>query len=205
MALWRELHPEVLPYVPGCPDPMLDQEIRSAAIEFFRRTRVWGEWLDPVYAASSLREYDLEVPTGSEVVRIEQATRNGALLEIEGFRSVPTDPAQRAVDGPLSITTSDRVTVWLSQGVATGDRVQMRVSLMPSRTSTGIADTLFGQYRDAMADGARHRLLRVPGPLHKPREAEEARLLFEAAIARTSADGWRGHTLVTPRAQPKWC
>ena len=36
MATWSDLHPDVLPYVPGCPDPVLDQEIRQAAVEFFR-------------------------------------------------------------------------------------------------------------------------------------------------------------------------
>ena len=45
----------------------------------------------------------------------------------------------------------------------------------------------------------------MPGPLHKPREAEEARLLFEAAVARAGVDAWRSHTNATPRARPKWC
>ncbi len=205
MATWSDLHPDVLPYVPGCPDPVLDQEIRQAAIEFFRRTRVWTEWLEPIYAAANLREYDLDLPAGSEVVRIEQATRNGAPFEIEGFRSLASDPAQRAVDGPLALTSADRVTVWLSQPVGAADRIQLRVSLAPSRTAAGIGDTLFAQHRQALAEGARHRLLRMPGPLHKPREAEEARLLFERAVAAASVDGWRGHTNVTPRARPKWC
>jgi hypothetical protein len=205
VATWSDLHPDVLPYVPGCPDPVLDQETRQAAIEFFRRTRVWTEWLEPIYAAANLREYDLDLPAGSEVVRIEQATRNESPFEIEGFRYVSADPAQSPQSGPLTLTTSDRVTVSLSQPVGAADRIQLRVSLAPSRSSTGIADTLFSQHRQALAEGARHRLLRMPGPLHKPREAEEARLLFERAVAAASVDGWRGHTNVTPRARPKWC
>ena len=105
MATWSDLHPDVLMYVPGCPDPVLDQEIRNAAIEFFRRTRVWTEWLEPIYTSAGVREYDLDLPSGSEVVRIEQATRNGSPLELEGFRTVPSDLAQGAVPGPLALTT----------------------------------------------------------------------------------------------------
>lgn len=205
MATWSDLHPDVLMYVPGCPDPVLDQEIRNSAIEFFRRTRVWTEWLEPIYTSAGVREYDLDLPSGSEVVRIEQATRNGSPLELEGFRSLGADPAQGPVDGPLALTSADRVTVWLSQGVSSGDRVQLRVSLKPTRSATGIGDVLFSQHRQALAEGAKHRLMRVPGPLHKPREAEEARLLFEREIATASVAGWRSHTNVTPRARPKWC
>lgn len=205
MATWSDLYPDVLMYVPGCPDPVLDQEIRNAAIEFFRRTRVWTEWLEPIYTAAGVREYDLDLPSGSEVVRIEQATRNGSPLELEGFRTVPSDLAQGAVPGPLALTTADRVTVWLSQAVNQADRVQVRASLAPTRAATGIGAALFAQYRQALAEGAKFRLMRVPGPLHKPREAEEARQLFEREIAVASVDGWRAHTNVTPRARPKWC
>jgi hypothetical protein len=204
VALWSAFYPDVLVYVPGCPDPTVDQALRDASIEFFRRTRAWMEWLEPIFTAGALREYELELPTGAEVVRIERATRNGQPLEVQGFRTLAADPA-RTAGGDLALVSADRVAVLLTQAVAPKERVQVQASLRPTATAAGLGDTLFGQHRQAIAEGAKHRLLRMPGPLHKPREAEEARLLFEAAVARAGVDSWRSHTNATPRAQPKWC
>ena len=204
MALWSAFHPDVLVYVPGCPDPTVEQALRDASIEFFRRTRAWMEWLEPIVTGGTLREYELELPTGAEVVRIERATRAGQPLEVQGFRTLTSDPA-RIAGGDLALVSGDRVSVVLTQAVAPRERVQVQASLMPTATATGLGDTLFGQHRQAIAEGAKHRLLRMPGPLHKPREAEEARLLFEAAVARAGVDAWRSHTNATPRARPKWC
>jgi hypothetical protein len=95
--------------------------------------------------------------------------------------------------------------VTLTQTVGTAARLQVQASLAPSRTAIGLEALLASQHRLAIVEGAKHRLMRVPGPLHKPKPAEESRQLFEAAVAAASVDAWRGHTNSTPRARPKWC
>ena len=45
---WSDFGPYVLPHVIGCPDPTMEQHVRLAAIEFFRRTLSWREVLDAV-------------------------------------------------------------------------------------------------------------------------------------------------------------
>ena len=205
MATWSDLIPDVLPYVPGCPDPMLEQEIRSAAIEFFQRTRCWSQWLDPLGASDRALEYDLDLPAGAEIVRIERATRDGKPLDVVGFRTLTVDPASGEASGPIALTSADRVTVTLSQPPGAGSRIQVQVSLMPTRSASGVSDLLMSKHRDAIAEGAKYRLMRTPGTLNQPKAAEEARQLFERAVATSSVDAWRGHTNATPRSTPKWC
>lgn len=205
MASWSSLIPDVVPFVPGCPDPMIEQEIRSAAIEFFQRTRAWVEWLEPFQSQPGAIDYDLDLPAASEVVRIERATRDGRPLDVVGFRTLMADPSLAESYGPMALTSSDRVTVTLSQPSGIGSRIQVQVSLMPTRTASGVGDTLMSKHRDAIAEGAKYRLMRMPGPMNQPASAEDARQLFERAVAACSVDAWRSHTNATPRSTPKWC
>lgn len=205
MALWSALYPDLTMFVPGCPDPVLEQEVRKAAREFFRRTRAWTQWLDEIPLSDKLREYDVDLPTGAEVVILEKATLNGRPIEASGYRALSADPIEHEGTGGLAVVSADRLTLLLTQAAGKGDRLQVQASLMPTRTSTGIPDLLLSKHAEAIAEGAKHRLMRTPGPLHRPIEAEEARVLFEAAVASASVSAWRGNTNVTPRARPKWC
>lgn len=206
MAALSTLLPEILPYVPGCPDPMVEQELRSAARIFFTRTKAWVQWLDEEYLVANLREYDLSLPAGTEVVRVQRATVDGRPVEVVGWNSLPSDMAIHGAGGtPQLVSSPDRLTLTIGAPGASGSRLQVQAALMPSRSATAIPDHLLSQHADALIDGAKYRLLRVPGPLHKPQEAAEAMALFERAIAACSVDAWRGHTNATPRASPKWC
>lgn len=204
MALLSALYPDVLPYVPGCPDPMLTQEIRSAAMEFFRRTRAWMTWLDPMVLSSTIREYDLDLPAGSQVFRIEAASLNGRPYPVAGLRALNADPSYDNNQQAAAVSV-DRLSVVLTQAANDGDRLQIRAALTLSKAALSLDDALYDQHKDAIAEGAKYRLMRVPGVLHKPQEAREAKDNFEAAIASASHGAWRGHTNATPRASVLWC
>ena len=203
MALLSSLYPDVLPYVPGCPDPMLDQEIRRAAIEFFRRSRAWMAWLDPIVVSSAIQEYDLDLPANAQVFRIEAASLNGREYPVSGLRALTADPSYDNAEQAAAVSL-DRLSVVLTQALGDGDRLQIRAALTLSKTALSLDDALFDQHSDAIVEGAKYRLMRVPGVLHKPQEAQEARGNFEAAIAAASHSAWRGHTNATPRARVSW-
>ena len=61
---------------------MLVQELRRSSQEFLRRTRAWKAWLDPQTTADGSVEYDLDIPFGSVVVRVEKANVSGASVEV---------------------------------------------------------------------------------------------------------------------------
>ena len=204
MAVWADLYPDILVFVPGCPDPFLTQELRRAATEFFRDSRAWVQWLDPIVSAGTLREYDLDLPTDSAVVQIERATSDGNPAEILSFLAQEKNPATRENERP-GIVTSDRVTVTLTRTFVPGTRIEIQASLMPSRTAATLPDALMQQYADAIVSGARYRLQRTPGPLNNPQGAAEAYAEYQRQLAKFTFQAYRGNSPSVPRARPKWC
>lgn len=204
MAVWSDFHPHALVFVPGCPDPLLEQELRGAAIEFFRRTRAWRRWLDEITATAGVRQYPIVLPAGSEIVRIEQATADDRPIEVQIHHAQRADPTT-VQSSDYALASDDRRTLTILRDVAAGTRLRLQAALMPSLTAAGIPDDLFAQHVDAIVAGARYRLKRTPGPLADGAGAKVALGEFESAIATGALDAWRGDTNNVPRARPKWC
>jgi hypothetical protein len=204
MAVWSDFHPHALVFVPGCPDPLLEQELRGAAIEFFRRTRAWRQWLDEITTTAGVRQYPIVLPSGSEIVRIEQATADDRPIEVQIHHAQRADPAA-VQSSDYALASDDRRTLTILRDVAAGTRLRLQAALMPSLTAAGIPDDLFAQHVDAIVAGARYRLKRMPGPLADGAGAKVALGEFESAIATGALDAWRGDTNNVPRARPKWC
>lgn len=203
--LWSAFVPYLAPYAAACPNPLLEAEARRAAIRFFRRTRAWVEWLDPALSLAGKAEYDMDVPTGADVVRVERATLGGNPLPVLSFRDAPKDfaSADLANQGLLS---ANRKTFVLGNAVAAGLTLQVQVALAPGLTSTGLPDDLFGLHGIDIANGALSAILALPGAgFYQPDLAMRKGALFEAAIATVAVDAWRGFAASTPRVKAKFC
>jgi hypothetical protein len=203
--LWSTFVPYLAPYAAACPNPLLEAEARRAAIRFFRRTRAWVEWLDPVLSLAGKAEYDMDVPTGADVVRVERATLGDKPLPVLSFRDAPRDfaSADLANQGLLS---ANRKTFVLGNAVAAGLTLQVQVALAPGLTSTGLPDDLFELHGLDIANGALAVILAVPGvEFYQPDLAMRKGAHFEAAINTVSVDAWRGFTASTPRVKAKFC
>lgn len=201
--LWSAFYPDLLPVVPGCPDPLLEKQTRIAAIEFLRRTRAWVEWLDPVTSIEGLAEYDFDLPTGADVVRVVRATLDGNPIDVVSFRDAIYDPARQDMPDQ-GVVSRDLKTFRLGVSVAAGLPIQIQAAMVPSRNSTGIPDDLFEKYRDDIAHGALAKILALP-EFFKPELLVLERGYFEAAINTCAVDAWRGHTGNTPRARLRMC
>ncbi|NCX62164.1 MAG: hypothetical protein EBW84_05460, partial [Betaproteobacteria bacterium] len=92
MAIWSDFHSDVAHHVPGCPNPLLDQALCRSAAAFFRRTKAWTVWLEPITMASSLQTYELEAPEDTDIVTIQKATLNSHELPVAAFRLLPKSP-----------------------------------------------------------------------------------------------------------------
>ncbi len=201
---WSDWHPLLAPWVRGCPYPMMDQEVQAAADEFCRRTRVWCEWLEPTVTAANLREYDLEIPTGADVVRIEKATIGDAAASVVAYRDAARDPQEYPI-GVAAVASPERKTFWLGADYPAALELRIQVSLTPSRAATGAPEILWTHYAKPIAAGARSALLLMPNTeWFQPALGAAARAEFDSAIAAASVEAWRGHTGATPRACVKW-
>ena len=204
--LWSAFRPEVMVYATGCPIPLADMKLRQAAIEFFRRTRAWVEWLEPVTTANAgLTDYDLDTPVDAEVVRIEQATIDGKPLSVVSSRDVAQDWESQPMND-LQLVSRDLKTFRLGGLPIAGRVIRVQASLIPSRSAKGLPDDLFDKYLDDIAHGARHRILSIPGTtFYNPDLFMVEKAAFEASIASKSVDAWRGLTKNTTRARVNFC
>ena len=167
-TLYESLLPEIIPMVPGCPDTLIENYIRAAAIELCEKAPVLQAELDPVTTRVGTFEYDLEPPTDTVVHKIMWAVYDGKDLEpistnlLEQRKPSWRDAANRG--SPEYFVKVSQSLFWLVP-VPNATKVSstiLRVQLKPTQTSLSADDELMSDYRDTIVNGALFRLLRLP-------------------------------------------
>jgi len=165
VAAYSSLVKEVLPYVPFCPDSLVESNLRSATIEFCERSKAYILDMDAFNTISGVYEYDFDIPTGTEVHQVLQMTYDGRDMDPISPRSLDLNyPDWRDRTGrPHVYLQKTPSTFWLVPVPQGSFPVIASVALKPSRTSNNIDTTISNQYRDAIIYGTLYRLLRMPG------------------------------------------
>lgn len=164
MAAYSSLVKEVLPYVPLCPDSLVEQNLRSATIEFCERSKAYILDIDPLNTISGVYEYDFDIPTGTEVHQVLLMTHDGNDMDPISPRSLELNyPDWRNRTGnPHVYLQKTPTTFWIVPVPSGSKQVITTVALKPSRTSNNIDTNISNQYRDAIIYGTLYRLLRMP-------------------------------------------
>ena len=199
MLKWDEFYPILLPWVPGCPAPVADQELRRAANEFYTRTRAWCVWLDVSTTVDGVREYDFNLPINTNLIRVEAANVGNTPITIASYRDRTTNPST-SPNGTDEAYTGDAKTLILDATYTAGQQLSVLASLAPSRKATGIEEQLFDKHSEAIALGAKARLMMVPGTtFHNPQLALQFQTAFDDAIFDAHLSDWRGTTAMRKR------
>jgi hypothetical protein len=168
MALYESLLPEIIPMVPGCPDTLIENNIRAAVIELCEKAAVLQAELDPVTTIAGIYEYDLEPPTDTVVHKIMWVVHDGKEIEpistnlLEQRKQNWRDADNRGT--PEYFVKTSQSLFWMVP-VPNETKVSstiLRVQLKPTQTSTTADDELMSEYRDTIVNGALFRLLRLP-------------------------------------------
>ena len=166
MASFDSLVKEVLPYVSGCPDTLVETNIRSATIDFAERSKAYVLDLDPITTVSGVFEYDFDQPSGTEVHQILWMTFDGNDMDPISPRSLELNyPDWRDRTGrPHVYLQKTPSTFWLVPVPQTTltNGILASVALKPTRTTNNIDTTFSNTYRDGIIYGALYRLLRIP-------------------------------------------
>lgn len=207
--------PFVLPYVYGCSDPMAEQAILSACIEFCERsllvqnvsyeTTVVGqadydveeppqlqlaEVLAVFYLRDRLKACSLEMVTDAVAVRGE----NFATVEI-----APGTPREWFVRDPVQALVS----VYPPPDTAVAGGLTVRAAHKPLRTATSVPDVLFNEYATSIAAGAIAHLVSMPAqPFTAPAVAGPHRAMFLAAAASAAIKARTGTAAASSRVKP---
>jgi hypothetical protein len=186
---YETLLPEILPMVDGCPDTLVENTIRSAAIEFCERTGAYQAELDPVTTVSNIYEYDLEAPSGTIVHKVMWVTYEGTDLEpISTTLLEQRKPKWRDSDyygEPEYYVQQSSSTFWLVPvpNTTVASSTVIRAQLKPSHSSTTCDEQIMDEYRDSVVNGTLFRLLRMPGKAWSDLQgAQIYASLFENAI-----------------------
>lgn len=152
--------PMVLPDVIGCPDPMLQQQIVLAAHHFCTETGVWDEIQDPIKLQAGVTDYEIDAPSKEAyVARVTGVWLNNLKLEPEQMKN----PKVEGVKPTGYHAARARGAITLNGSPLAGDILVVHAVYAPSLQSKNLPDFLVERYADAIASGAKHRLMAMPG------------------------------------------
>ena len=166
MAAFDSIIKDVLPYVPNCPDSLIESSLRSACIEFAERSKAYTFDLDAITSIPGVYEYEFDQPSGTDVHQILWMTYDGNDLDPISPRSLELNysdwRSKTSVPQVYLQKTPDAFWVIPIPGSAVANGIQLSVALKPSRTTNNIDTTFSNSYRDGIVYGTLYRLLRIP-------------------------------------------
>ena len=166
MAEFSSLIKEVLPFVAGCPDTLVLNNLRSATIELCEKSKAYVYDLDIISSISGEYEYQFDQPVGTDVHQILWMTYDGEDLNPISPRSLEVNFADwRDRTGIPQVFLQKTPTLFHTipvPNVTKNNGFRVSVALKPSRTSSNIDTTFSTDYRDGIIYGALYRLLRIP-------------------------------------------
>lgn len=212
MAELSDFYPYVLIDVPGCPEVVVDTALRSALIEFCEKSLVVQRDLDPVTVVAGTSDYDLEPPTFQLVSKILKLWYKSTELSpmapdniknAEVYNRLFTD-ADTGRSDPRFFLQKDTTTfsIYPVPKNTVANAITIRAALKPSRSASTVEDVLFQDYAETIAQGAKYRLLSMPGKPWMNGPASAAALsMFTAGVNVARQRASRGGTRADLRVQ----
>lgn len=174
-TLFEAWYDDVVPYLAGCPLPIVKQKIRAAAIEFCKLSRLWRyRALTPIDAEASQQSYLIgasavlgTLPADTVIAHVFQVSFDGEALEVvtpAEFRA-RSDTWYSDVGTPEVATLFEEGEISLApipEATLADAIVLPEVALAPSQTAAGIDSAIYERWRDAIAIGARGLLHQIP-------------------------------------------
>lgn len=166
------------PSVPGCPQPIVEQYVRDAAIEVCERTLSWRYEQPKIRLTPGVYEYPYENPLGTEIHAFLSVSLNGESIEpatLEQLtRKYPAwpdlTPAQLSTPQNVCQLDADNFVLAPVPDDTVVYDLKMIVALKPLRTATGMAKTVLDDIENVVMHGALQHLLVLPNRTWTDRE-----------------------------------
>jgi len=165
MKALSAFYSRIMPYLPGCSEPMVDQVLVSSAIDFADRSLVLRQNLDRFNTVIGLSEYDLDPPTAQhDINRVMSVAVNGKELGAGLAEVIRNDlPTANAIPrGFYTNRTDNTFTLRLSPPPDKVYPVVVAVALSPARGATQLDDDLYNIWIEPIVDGAIARAMELP-------------------------------------------
>lgn len=208
---WAAWFPDLLPQVPGCPNIVARNELRSAARVLLSESRAWTAIL-PVQAIVIDQDTLTLDLTGAELVRIEEAWYDGTPMDVqttpEALSAALGDDWRVQTGTPTAVLMDSPEVVRLypvpNADATTG--LKLRVALQPSKTATGMPGDLARRYHEQILAGAKARLMLMPGkPWSNGDLATVQAAVFNQGVDRANLDAATGFGRGRIQGRVRWC
>jgi hypothetical protein len=207
-----DLTPMILPFVRDCSAPAAVVAARFAAIEFYKQTLWQQEMLEPVTLIDGQSIYELETPPDTlpaTVMRVEIENRQGVLPPVTKDRADQLWGSSwvARVGSPRCYTQISPLDICLIDGpdaaaIQTFGRMLILCAVQPTPDASEIDDTVFNYYAEALAYGARARLVETAGqPYYDPQSAPMLWGRFYGGVYEAKARRMRDHTRAVQSVQ----
>ena len=199
--------PEVLPYVPECPEPVAINAIRNAVIEFCTKS-MWLVSEQTIDLFALQRDYQLSLPIETELLRVQDAWYNHISLKPAGEEDLKRlyGLDWRVLEGRPAYYTQllpDTLRMCPMPIMDETGAVDLIVALRPIRVSTSCDVTLYDRWLEGVACGAKARLMMLPQQSYSDTQAALTnKALFNTAIGEARIERNRGMTRATLRVRP---
>lgn len=205
MKHWPAFYPLIIPDVPGCPDPMVNLALVSAAREFCQRSGAWLEWADTFDATGGTQRFDFDLPSQTELVAAKRATVDGNDVSVLGRASLPPGWDQTGFTfDKRALIHIDFTEFVLYPVPSSGTKVSILMALKPDQTALGVSDAVFTGHSEVIAKGALKRLLSQPNkPYTDLNSAAIANSQFETGVHLAANAVFRQASVVERRVK-KW-
>lgn len=164
-----QLLPYLLPEVPGVPDSLATQAIMRTANDFCWETGVWNEIQDPIAVQDNVNEYQIDAPSGAQVVTIKSiwmVNRELVPVTMERLQElIPNWQESKGSDPAYYNSAADYSTVRIfpiPYG-ANGAKMTIRAVYTPDQFGTTLPKFLADTFLDEILAGAKARLMIMPG------------------------------------------
>jgi hypothetical protein len=201
MAALADFHSRILPMVPTCPLPTLDQAILDACIEFCEQGSAIHKELTATVTVIGDPEVQFALPTGTKLVRITALKVDQREIEAREYFEIET-----AVEGmPRVFSASQDALVQMYPVPDKVYPVTAMALLKPSRAATAVDDLLLESWAEYIASGALYRLFMMPAAAWaNPPAAKMYFDTFRVGINRSETEFRRGRTTREMRVQSVW-
>jgi hypothetical protein len=210
-----DLTPMIMPFVRDCSTPAAVVAARFACIEFYRNSLWQQEQLEPVDLVEGRSIYEVEVQPNTvvaQVMRVEIDTLSQPLVFVtkDKLDQMFGSRWSTMFGTPRYVTQFDPSEITLVPGpdvnIAAPGAMKLLVAVQPTPDAEEIDDSVFNYYSEALAYGARARLVETAGqPYYDPGSAPMLWGKFYAGVSEAKARRMREHTRAVQSVQlRKW-
>lgn len=210
-----EFLPLILPHAQGCPEPLAEQKLRLAVIEWCERTRCWRHMVNQTIQTGGTGT--LVAPGYASIHEIEWAYFGEVKLTPIQYSDIDHGEdwdANRSIPEWITQSAPDRIAVFPRPSEA--GRLKASIFLKPRAGNeygnnpenpfedafNEVPEFLYTQHAEPLAWGALSRILEVPAqPFSDPAMAQDYRRRFDMRIDSSFSFNMRGQHRAARRSR----